>query len=55
MEIKTGSAYPLWLSNILSEGRIYPVSFSKYGCSYLRKTESARESGNAEHLYTATA
>jgi hypothetical protein len=27
MEIKTGSAYPLWLSNILSEGRIYPVEF----------------------------
>ena len=34
MEIKIPGAIPLWLSHILSELRIYPVSFSKYGRGY---------------------
>ncbi|SHO44641.1 polyphosphate polymerase domain-containing protein [Anaerocolumna xylanovorans] len=34
MEIKVPAAYPLWLANILSDLRIYPASFSKYGNVY---------------------
>ncbi|MCR4728324.1 MAG: polyphosphate polymerase domain-containing protein [Lachnospiraceae bacterium] len=31
MEIKASGAMPMWLVNILSDLKIYPVSFSKYG------------------------
>lgn len=34
MEIKVPMAYPIWLSHILAELRIYPLSFSKYGTVY---------------------
>ena len=34
MEVKTCAALPLWLAHALSECRIYPVSFSKYGNIY---------------------
>lgn len=34
MEIKVPAAYPLWLARLLSELKIYPVSFSKYGTVY---------------------
>lgn len=34
MEIKVPAAYPLWLARLLSELKIYPVSFSKYGTIY---------------------
>lgn len=34
MEIKVPGVFPLWLANILSELKIYPVSFSKYGNIY---------------------
>ena len=34
MEIKIPGAAPVWLSAILSELEIFPVSFSKYGQSY---------------------
>ncbi|MCR5650374.1 MAG: polyphosphate polymerase domain-containing protein [Lachnospiraceae bacterium] len=34
LEIKAAGAYPLWLSSILDELKIYPVSFSKYGSIY---------------------
>jgi len=36
MEIKIVSAMPLWLTGILSENNIFPVSFSKYGVCYAR-------------------
>lgn len=35
MEIKVSGAFPLWLANILTELKIYPTSFSKYGTFYL--------------------
>lgn len=35
MEIKASNAYPLWLSKILSEMKLYPNSFSKYGTVYV--------------------
>ncbi|WMJ78015.1 MULTISPECIES: polyphosphate polymerase domain-containing protein [unclassified Sedimentibacter] len=34
MEIKIPGSLPLWLANILSQLKIYPVSFSKYGTIY---------------------
>jgi hypothetical protein len=34
MEIKIPGAMPIWLSHILDELEIYPVSFSKYGKGY---------------------
>jgi hypothetical protein len=34
MEIKTAQAIPMWLTGLLSEYRIYPASFSKYGAEY---------------------
>lgn len=36
MEIKMPGAMPLWLSHILNELEIYPISFSKYGNGYLQ-------------------
>lgn len=37
LEIKTATAYPLWLTKILNENSIYPASFSKYGAFYQRR------------------
>ena len=34
MEIKIPGVCPLWLSRLLSEYKIYPISFSKYGECY---------------------
>ena len=34
MEIKTPAAAPVWLARLLSELKIFPVSFSKYGTCY---------------------
>lgn len=35
MEIKVSDAYPLWLTDILSQLQIYPISFSKYGTVFI--------------------
>ena len=37
MEIKFEGACPLWLARTLSEMKIYPHSFSKYGNAYIQK------------------
>ena len=37
MEIKTGSAIPLWLCKILDREKIIKQSFSKYGTAYARE------------------
>ncbi|GHU44688.1 molecular chaperone [Clostridia bacterium] len=37
MEIKVARSIPLWLSRLLSEYRIYPTSFSKYGREYQKQ------------------
>jgi hypothetical protein len=39
MEIKAARSIPLWLCSLLSEHKIYPVSFSKYGNEYKKHTE----------------
>ncbi len=37
LEIKVSERYPVWLSNILTEMKIYRSSFSKYGAIYTRQ------------------
>lgn len=37
MEVKITGAMPLWLSHILAQLELYPVSFSKYGAVYTSK------------------
>lgn len=34
MEVKINGAMPIWLSHMLNEGQIFPISFSKYGYCY---------------------
>ena len=34
MEVKIPGAAPLWLAHLLSELRLFPTSFSKYGTCY---------------------
>ncbi len=34
MEVKVAGAFPLWLTDILTETKAYPGSFSKYGTAY---------------------
>ena len=41
LEIKVQQAMPLWLCEILSKGKIYKTSFSKYGTAYSRQLERA--------------
>ena len=41
MEIKIPGALPLWLAHILSEMRIFPHSFSKFGTAHIRRRQSA--------------
>lgn len=43
LEIKIPGAMPLWLSAILDELEIYPVSFSKYGRAYQQLCEEQRK------------
>jgi len=59
MEVKIEDAMPLWMTKILSEFRIYPTSFSKYGTEYTRymlgleeKDEDAEEAAMTdERMY----
>ncbi len=37
LEVKIQGAMPLWLAKVLSEGKIYQSSFSKYGEAYKRE------------------
>ena len=39
MEVKTLDSLPLWFTKILSELKIYPKSFSKYGSIYKKECE----------------
>ena len=39
MEIKTSQSIPLWLCSLLSEYRVYPAGFSKYGTVFQRMLE----------------
>lgn len=45
MEAKIERAVPLWFAKLLSEYRIFPVSFSKYGTEYTNKMSMSKSSG----------
>lgn len=49
MEIKVPMAYPLWLSHSLTELKLFPTSFSKYGQIY--KKEKAESINNMEVIW----
>lgn len=43
MEVKISGAVPRWFTEILSELKIYPVSFSKYGEEYQKYIKGAKK------------
>ena len=43
MEVKTAHALPLWLTSMLTEYRIFPASFSKYGAEHIRSVRERLE------------
>ena len=45
LEIKTASALPVWLAELLSKAQVRPSGFSKYGRVY--QTIQSRKAGNA--------
>lgn len=45
LEVKVQQAVPLWLSQILSEGKIYKNSFSKYGEAYRQQLLKVKTEG----------
>ena len=49
MELKTAGGLPLWMTQILSEEKIYKTSFSKYGTAY--KTILARDGKVKQFAY----
>lgn len=51
MEIKMPGVCPLWLSRMLSEEGIFPISFSKYGTCY--REHILKNSKNKEAFYCA--
>ena len=46
LEVKTSGAIPIWLTNWLSENKIYKTSFSKYGNAYM---EMLRKKGEKRY------
>ena len=53
MEIKMPGACPLWLSRLLSEAEIFPVSFSKYGTCYREHILKKNKKEATRHAYCA--
>lgn len=43
LEIKIAGAIPLWLVKVLSQYKIYPISFSKYGKEYKNYLKKERQ------------
>ena len=43
MELKTGSALPLWICEVLNKEKIVKTSFSKYGAAYRLEQEKINE------------
>lgn len=58
LEIKTGPAIPIWLTQILTGNGIFPISFSKYGKVYTKnfaKEASAAYEGRQINIRGAAA
>lgn len=54
MEIKIPGVMPLWMAQILSELKIYPVSFSKYGTYYMQHSDLFMSAVNNHRRYFDT-
>ncbi len=57
MELKTGTAFPLWLCDLLSREAVQKQSFSKYGAAYeleCRKTTKPKEKILCLNPFSAT-
>ena len=50
MEIKANGAMPLWLSSLLSDLEIFPISFSKYGTYYQQYIQPATMKGESQNV-----
>ncbi len=50
MEIKVPGAFPLWLSKLLSELKIYPTSFSKYASAYRHLSKEEKSHAKQHNL-----
>lgn len=46
LELKTGPSLPVWIAEILTELKIYPASFSKYGVAYKKYMEELKNGNN---------
>ncbi len=46
LEVKVQQAMPMWLTKILSDGKIYKNSFSKYGSAYKQQMINLKKVGN---------
>lgn len=46
LEVKAAGAYPLWLANAMSDLKIYPISFSKYGEIYKKELTEKKKKEN---------
>ncbi len=51
MEIKIPGAMPFWMSRILSDMGVFPVSISKYGTYYMQHPELYRRVLNNHRMY----
>ena len=54
MEIKIPGIMPLWMAQILSDMKIYPASFSKYGYYYMKNRELFMSAVNNHRQYFDT-
>ncbi len=50
MEIKASGAMPLWLVNLLNEGKIRQTSFSKYGMAYMTMLKESLYERRGVHI-----
>ncbi len=51
MEIKVSDRYPMWLTEILSEMKLFRHTFSKYGTIYSELETKRRSTVNAAEIY----
>lgn len=51
MEVKIKDAAPLWFAQLLSDYKLYPTSFSKYGTEYQNLIANSRTSIEYDKIY----
>lgn len=51
MEIKVPGTYPMWLTRLLNENKIFKTSFSKYGKAYQIELMKKKEEGKEDYKW----